>query len=137
MLKGKACLVSVVVLTSLYAWPALAAPLLPDCNPVPGLKAGVETCQPKHLLQLLVNIYNWLLGFAGIVALLMIVWSGIRMLTFYISETPDKDLESAKLTLRRAMSGLVIIICAYLIVNTAIVLIGGGGIQDILNKAGL
>ncbi|MEX0649883.1 MAG: hypothetical protein WD200_02700 [Candidatus Andersenbacteria bacterium] len=81
----------------------------------------------SHIFDLLVNIYNYLLALAALVAMLMLVWGGIQMLIFYFDESPVTALEGAKNTIRRAIFGLVIILMAYLIVNT---ILGALGLSD-------
>lgn len=103
-----------------------AASLLPNCNPVPGnyLPPRLQACGIDDLFQLLINIYNFLLGLAGLVLILYLIWGGLRMLIFYMSESPEKDLEAAKYTILRAISGFIIIILAYLLVNSVLLLLG-------------
>lgn len=98
---------------------------------------GTEKCDLNHLLQLFVNIYNVLLGLASFIAMLFIVWAGVRMFYWSTFEDSEGELGSAKKTLTRAITGLVIIAIAWLIVNTTIVVLGGGGINTILENAGL
>jgi hypothetical protein len=118
---------SAIILASLMLPAWAQAQILPSCDPIPKpapAVAGKDFCGVEDLFQLLINIYNFLLGIAGLLLLLMLIWGGVRMLIFYISETPDKDLEAAKYTVRRAITGFVIIAMAYLIVNTVLVLLG-------------
>lgn len=100
-------------------------PIVP-CGP----HIGVE-CTVQHLGQLLVSIYNFLLFLAGFIAMLFIVFAAIRMLIFYIGESPENELSAAKVTFRRAVFGLLIVLAAYLLVNTLILFLGGGSIADI------
>ncbi len=106
--------------------------LLPDCDPIPGRTAS---CGFEHLIKLAINIYDWLLYFAAFVALLMIVWSGVRMLWFSYFENSEAELGDAKKTFTRAITGLVIIVAAYLIVNTLVLFLTGNtkGLNDFLN----
>lgn len=102
--------------------PAVArAAILPDCNPVPG---GANPCGIADMFQLLVNIYNFLLGMAAIVLMLMLVWSGIQMLIAQYNEQPTSAMENAKLSLRRAVFGFVIIAVAYILVYTLLTVLG-------------
>jgi hypothetical protein len=114
--------------------------LIPECNPVPKGGAqgagggGGETCGVKHIIQLLVNIYNLLLGLAAFVATFFIVFGAIRYFYWSFMEDQEGELKNAKLTLGRAITGLVIVACAYLIVNTVITWLGGGDINEIIKK---
>lgn len=116
---------------------AANAALVPDCNPVPG---NNDSCGVDDLIQLLVNIYNYLLGMAAVVAILMIIWSGIQMLLYYWDESPDSALTNAKNTLRRAVFGLFLVLAAYLIVATLVYTIlglDGGAVADVLERFGI
>lgn len=121
-------------------WLVLAGALLTPASlvhaqnplvPCSGLK-----CRLSDLFQLLVNIYNFLLGMAAIVAVLMIIVAGVRMLVYYWSEQPKPELEAAKNTLRRAIFGLVIIVTAYLVVNTLLAVLGAGSIDTFFTDFG-
>ncbi|MBI1833663.1 MAG: hypothetical protein HYR90_02450 [Candidatus Andersenbacteria bacterium] len=123
-----------LLVTPFFAYAAI----IPPCDPVPGKG---NSCGVNDLFQLLVNIYDYLLGLAAIVAVLMIVWAGFRILIFYWSEQPESDLEAAKNTIRRAIFGLIIILTAYLVVATVVFsLFGldpGGPVGKELQKRGL
>ncbi len=109
----------------LFSVPVYAA-IIP-CGPRPGPLApgeNISGCTLKDFFQLLVNIYNFLLGMAAIVAILILVWGGIQMFIYHYQESPEEKLSSAKLTITRAIFGLVIIAAAYLIVNTLLLLLG-------------
>ncbi|MEX1997259.1 MAG: hypothetical protein WEA04_01080 [Candidatus Andersenbacteria bacterium] len=105
--------------------------LLPACNPIPGQS---DSCGVKHLVELAINVYNFLLGMAAAVALLFIIIGGVRMLIYSFTEAPETELQSAKYTVTRAVVGLVIVIAAFLIVETLIQFLGGEGIQGIINS---
>jgi len=98
--------------------------------------AGKEPCQLRDLLQLLVAVYNFLLGLAALVTMLMIIYGGIRMFIFHYFEDAPGELKNAKFTVTRGITGLIIVLAAYLIVNTLIALLGGGGINTILKRGG-
>lgn len=117
-------LVSCLLIGGLVALPAYAQ-IVPACDPVPGDEfapghQGEPNCSVNHLFELLVNIYNFLLGLAAVIAVLMIVFAGFRILIYYWSEQPESDLEAAKNTIRRAIFGLIIILTAYLVVTTVV-----------------
>jgi len=114
--------------------------LIPDCNPVPGLPTS---CGVIELIQLAVNIYNFLLGFMAIIAVLILVYCGIRLFLYQFEEKPEAELEAVKLTIRRAIYGMILIICAYLIVFTLLWVLGvqngpggAGTVRGFLNSFG-
>lgn len=94
-------------------------------------------CTVKDLITMLVNIYNLIIGFAGSVALIFIIYGGVRMLYWSYMEEAPRELEDAKRTVSRAVTGFVIVLAAYLIVNTLLSFFGitggpGSFIQDIM-----
>ncbi|MEX2054772.1 MAG: hypothetical protein WD972_01195 [Candidatus Andersenbacteria bacterium] len=93
---------------------------------------GLPECEIKDLLQLLVGVYNMLLGLGALVAMLMIIYGGVRMFIFHYFEDAPGELKNAKFTVTRAITGLIIVLAAYLIVNTLIALLGGGDINRFL-----
>lgn len=91
-------------------------------------------CTLLNLFELLVRIYDLLMGMAALVAMLFLVYGGAQMLYWSFMENSATELENAKYTVRRALGGFGIIILAYLIVNTVIVMMGGEGLNDIFGK---
>ena len=73
---------------------------------------GVATldCVPI-ILQ---NAINFLIGFAGIVSVLLIVWAGIR---FVLSEGDKEKIVNARKTLTYALLGLILVATAFVIVQ--------------------
>lgn len=123
--------------TAVYALPADAA-LIPKCNPVPHSPRQENDCSAKDLILLLQNIYNFLLGMSAIIAIIFIIFGGARMFIWSALENPQEELAAAKRTVLRAITGLVIILAAYIIVNTLIVALSGGGLTiDAVLKKGL
>ncbi len=80
---------------------------------------------------MLANIFNLLMGLAAIVAMAMMIFAGLRYMLAGVAEvSPDERrataFEAAKFTLFRAIVGFVIVVAAYLIVNTLIIILSGG-----------
>ena len=88
-----------------------------QANPLP-------KCTVMHLFGLAVRIYNFLLGLMAFIAVLILVISGIRLFLYQYDEKPEAELEAIKLTIRRALFGIVLIICGYLIVYTLLLILG-------------
>lgn len=63
------------------------------------------------------SVINILLGFAGIIATIFIIYAGIKWIT---AQGNDEQVSSAKNTIRDAIIGIVIIFTAYIIVNFVI-----------------
>jgi len=57
------------------------------------------------------------LGAAAVVLFGVIIWAGIRMVVYYMSEMPEAELMAAKMTLSRGIMGIFIIAFAYTAVN--------------------
>ena len=90
---------------------------------------GIVTCGPQQdklceladLFKLLVGIYNFLLGMAGIVAFGFLIYGGIRMFLYSVDE---ENLAAGKKTVVEALIGLAIVALAYLLVNTLLTALG-------------
>lgn len=108
-------------------------------GPISAQASGIVTCTGltctlQDLFRMLITIYNMLLGMAALVAMLFIIYGAAQMLYWSFMENSATELENAKYTVRRAIGGFAIIVLAYTIVNTAIVMLGNeGGIKDVLN----
>lgn len=116
---------SLVVVGALVLTPSLAyAQGLVPCGPagqtVPGQESQ-EGCTLKDLFTLIVNIYNYLLGMAGIVAFGFLIYGGVQMLLFSVDE---EKVKSGKSTVTEALIGLAVILLAYVIVNTLLTALG-------------
>lgn len=82
-------------------------------NQTPGcIENGVATLQ--CITPLFSNVVTALFSFAGIVALVLIILSGIKFIT---SGGDPKQVEGARKTLTYAVIGLIVIFFAYFIVN--------------------
>ena len=86
--------------------------------------AGGDDSDSNDLTSIVGTIVNTMLFIVGVLAVIMIIYSGIR----YITAHGDKgQVESAKNTLIYSIVGLVVAIVAYAIVNWVIGLFDGGG----------
>lgn len=105
-------------------------PLLP-CNPLKGVD-----CTFAHLGGLLVGVFEILLALSTFVALLFIVWGGFQMVYGWFDEDPEGTFKNGKNTVRRAIFGLVLVIGAFLIVETVLAIFGvTGGVNRFLKEA--
>lgn len=84
---------------------------------------SIIPCGPTNVSsvgEMIVRVTNWILGFAGAIAVLFIIWGGIQYLT---AAGNEKQVASAKLTLTNAIIGLIVILLAgvimLLVSNTA------------------
>lgn len=107
---------------------------LVPCNPLAG-----KPCEFKHLGELLVGIFDWLIGLAALVAVLMIVWGGFRMLEGWFEENPEGAWKDGVLTIRRALWGLVLVAGAFLVVDTLLRVLFkiDGGVNGLLQSTKL
>lgn len=91
------------------------------------IKKGYEQAggtEGDSLPNIVGTVINTMLFIVGVLAVAMIIYSGIR----YITAHGDKgQVESAKNTLIYSIVGLVVAIVAYAIVNWVIGLFDGGG----------
>jgi len=73
-------------------------------------KVATLDCVPI-ILQ---NLITFLIGFAGVVSVLLIVWAGIR---FVMSEGDKEKIVNARKTLTYALVGLLLVALAFVIVT--------------------
>ena len=81
---------------------------------------------PENLFVVFRNISNFVLGFIGIIAVVMLVIGGIR---YMISGGDSKKITDAKNTVLYAIIGLIICLLSAIIVNTVITVIPSGNIS--------
>ena len=86
-----------------------------------GPQKGQTPCELKDLFGLLVAIYNFLLGMAGLVAFGFLIYGGVRMFLYSVDE---ENLAAGKKTIIEALIGLAIVAMAYLLVNTLLTALG-------------
>lgn len=72
---------------------------------------------PQSFDNVIINATNWILGFVGVIAVLMIIWGGFQYLT---SAGSQDQARSGKDTIKYALMGLVIAGIAYALVNVII-----------------
>ncbi len=122
-----------VYVTFLNVWFLLSGFLLalPVAAADPLVPCGGVDCTINDFFQLLVNIYNFLLGLGGIVALLFIILGGVQMIMGFL-DGGEHSVQAGKDTIKNGIIGLIILACGYLVVNTIIGLLGGGGIDQLL-----
>lgn len=113
-------IVAVVVVTFI-PYLAYAAGLV-SCGPEKDpTDPSRKMCELKDLFGLLVTIYNFLLGMAGLVAFGFLVYGGVKMLLYSVNE---ENLAEGKKTVTEAIIGLAIVATAYLLVNTLLTALG-------------
>ena len=72
---------------------------------------------PSNFDSAVLNATNWILGFVGMIAVLMIIWGGV----VYLTSAGDEDkARTGKKTLSYAIIGLVIAGIAYAVVNVIV-----------------
>lgn len=84
----------------------------------------INDCTLDQLLEVPARVFNFLLGMAAAVLLVVIVWAGLRMILYHTSEMPEAELTNAKMTLQRGIFGFIIIAFSYLLVNLVLTLLG-------------
>jgi hypothetical protein len=72
---------------------------------------------PKDARDIVVDIIRIILGFLGILAVILIVWAGFKWMT---ARGNEEQVGDAKKTLIAGVIGLVIILCAYIIADFVI-----------------
>ena len=72
---------------------------------------------PSDFDSAILNATNWILGFVGMIAVLMIIWGGVTYLT---SAGDEEKAKTGKKTLSYAIMGLVIAGIAYAVVKVIV-----------------
>lgn len=106
--------------TVLFATPAAAFTIVPDCARNQGAEAPSINCA----LETFENIANLLLGVTGSFALLMFVYGGFTLLS---SGGSEEKVTKGKTIIRNAVIGIFIIMLSGYIVRYAIVSVRGEG----------
>lgn len=79
---------------------------------------GREPCTLQQLFELGTRIFNWLLATGGAVALLALIWGGMKYILAVFQGADSKGINDAKQSILYAIIGLVILLMTYAIVNT-------------------
>jgi hypothetical protein len=96
-----------IAATAAAVTPAVAmAQSFPDAHPI----------QSTSVTQVISSIINYVGGIAGAIAVLMIVWGGIQYMAF--------GADQGKKTITNGLTGLAIIILAYVLVKVVTNLLG-------------
>ncbi len=98
-------------------------------------KCDLQPCGTSDLFELLVNIYNLLLGLSALIAFALIVWNGLRLIIWWWFVGSDSEISAAKEGLKNAIAGFAIVLAAYLLVNTLIIVLSSNtkSITDLLS----
>lgn len=75
---------------------------------------SVQVTTLSCIFPLMANIISWLLQFSGIVAVVLIIYAGIRLIS---SGGDPKQIEGAKKILTYAIMGLVLIFLSFAILT--------------------
>lgn len=104
----------------LVATTASAAGLVP-CG-----DSAADECTLSDLIGLGQNIINFLIYIGVFIGVLMIAWAGATLL---LSQGNESAMEKAKSRIWNVVIGFVIILLAYLIINTILFVLTGGGFE--------
>jgi hypothetical protein len=124
MKKLQTIILTIAVLAGVAAVPLVAATsaYADDVDPAKSIGDGVKdigggTADSKGLTDMIKTIVNVLLFILGAIAVIMIIFGGIK---YTISNGDSSQVTSAKNTILYAVVGLVVAILAYAIVNFVI-----------------
>lgn len=90
--------------------PAMAGSIIDKAIPC----QGEGNCQLSHLIQVVINVAQWIWGISGSLALLMFIYGGFM---FLISGGQSEKITKAKGIISNSLIGLVIIFTSYVIVG--------------------
>ena len=84
-------------------------------------------CSVCDIAKLLNNVITWFIGFGAILAVLVIVYAGIKLVT---SAGNQSAVESAKSMAFDVVIGFIILLCAWLIVDLFMKALTGDGLNS-------
>jgi hypothetical protein len=91
---------------------------------------GMTACTIPDLFRVIINIINYLLGLAGFVAMIFIVWSGWNMVS---AAGNEEKITHAKESLSNSIIGLFLVLIMYVLLNGIIVILSGYTLTEALN----
>ncbi len=109
-----------IVVVSVMMLAPVLVPLAAHAQVAPPCPAGAVRCGETSLTSLLQTIINYMLAFAGLIAVIFLIWGGFQYIT---AGGNEETAEKGKGTVVNAIIGLVIIGLSYVIVNVVIGLI--------------
>ena len=81
-----------------------------------GLGTG-NVAQDSNLIGKIAAVINVILGFLGIIAVIMIIYAGFKWMT---AGGNEEDVTKAKANIKNAVIGLAIVLASFIIVNFAV-----------------
>lgn len=93
---------------------------------VPCGGSGEPECGLKHLITLGNNVIEFLIMIAALIAVILLAIGGFKLV---ISQGNAGAMEDAKKRIWNVFIGFVIILVAYLVVQTILTLLTGGGFE--------
>lgn len=109
------------VLSGLFLMlPLLAEAAIVPCNPLASADP-TRACKFSDLGTLLVSIYNFLLGIAGVAALYYMVLGGFYILQGWLVADPEGQFKEGLKTFKGAIWGVFFVAVAYLAVDIILV----------------
>jgi hypothetical protein len=98
------------------------APAIAWAEPIISDDKGAPIKTASQVTDYVLRLQNIVAGIAGMVVLGMVVYAGL----LYVTSGGNEDrLGTAKKTLTSALIGLILVICAYVIVNVTVWALGG------------
>ncbi|MEX0918261.1 MAG: pilin [Candidatus Paceibacterota bacterium] len=94
-----------------------------DTGLVPACGANCNWCD---FITLINNVVRWLIIFLSVIAVIVLVIAGFKMVT---SGGDVSAWTSAKSMFTNVILGIIIVLAAWLIVDTGLVMLTGGGIN--------
>lgn len=128
-MKSKAknnLIVSLLVAVSLgFILPNFVGAALVPCG-----QSGQEACKITDLILAVVRIINYLLAWAWLVFLIVLIWAGWGMVGTYGN---SEKIEEAKATFSSAIVGFFMVMAMYLLLNFIIMMFTGKSLTEMIN----
>jgi hypothetical protein len=115
MKKFLPLIIFLVLIVPVLSYGAGESSLLPNCGTIEGTKINRE-CGYQDLLQLTINIIDWVMKMAIPISAGVIAWAGFKYMTTGIVD----ERTAAKTMLLKVAKGLFFIFAAWLIVHTVL-----------------
>ncbi len=110
----------VVLMVAIFALPASAA--LVNCGGYDANTNAQKPCEIGDLVQTVVNLINFLLAWAWIVAMFFILWAAYGMIG---SSGNEEEVTKAKTTFKNAVLGLFLVMAMFLLINWVVAALTG------------
>jgi len=95
---------------------------------IPECAAKYGDCSLCDIVNYAIDIMRWMVRFVGIAVFIMVLYGGITLL---ISQGKSEQTETGRTIIKNSLIGLLIVLCAWTLVNVIIGVLGGKSPSEI------